>query len=165
MVPLSILSSVLFNLGSLHLVSFFRSDYGIKPELGTITLCTYLIPWLLGISSTDSVWPKYLLSISAQIYKRANHVHSTLFYDWLMSSFGSNFHVCIWRLNSIDTRTKTFGIGFRCKYRCCQVPAGVVTGVEDPALNFGLMLSEVKPVSDFHFWPEIRVRQVWYLLR
>ena len=22
--------------------SFFRSDYGIKPELGTITLCTYI---------------------------------------------------------------------------------------------------------------------------
>ena len=27
--------------------------------------------------STDSVWPKYILSISAQIYKKANPVHST----------------------------------------------------------------------------------------
>ena len=50
------------------------------------------------------VWPKYLLSISAQLNKKANHVHSTLFYDWLMSSFGTNFHVCIWKLNSIDQR-------------------------------------------------------------
>ena len=40
------------------------------------------------------------------------------------------------------------------------MPAGVVTGVEDPALNFGLTLLEVKPVSDLSFWPEIRVRQV-----
>ena len=38
------------------------------------------------------------------------------------------------------------------------MPAGVVTGVNNPALNFGLTLLEVKPVSDFHFWPEIRVR-------
>ena len=30
----------------------------------------------------------------------------------------------------------------------------------NPALNFGLTLLEVKPVSDFHFQPEIRVRQV-----
>ena len=40
------------------------------------------------------------------------------------------------------------------------MPAGVVTGVDDPALNFGLILLEVKPVSDLSFWPEIRVRQV-----
>ena len=40
------------------------------------------------------------------------------------------------------------------------MPIGVVTGVEDPALNLELTLLEVKPVSDFHFWPEIRVRQV-----
>ena len=38
--------------------------------------------------------------------------------------------------------------------------AGVVTGVNNPALNFGLTLLEVKPVSDFHFWPEVRVTQV-----
>ena len=113
-----------------------------------------------------SVWfkylLKYLLSISAQIYKRANHVHSTPFYDWCESSFGTNFHVCIWRLNSIDTRTNTFCTGFRCKYRCWQVPAGVVTGVDNPGikLNFWLTLFEVKPVSDLSFWPEIRVRQV-----
>ena len=82
------------------------------------------------------VWPKYLLSISAQLNKKANHVHSTLFYDWLMSSFGTNFHVCIWRLNSIDTRTNTFCRGVRCKYRCWQVPAGVVTGVNKPNIKF-----------------------------
>ena len=40
------------------------------------------------------------------------------------------------------------------------MPAGVVTGVNNPALNFGLTLLEVKPVSDLSFWPEIRVRQV-----
>ena len=38
--------------------------------------------------------------------------------------------------------------------------AGVVTGVDDPVLNFGLTLLEVKSVSDFNFRPEIRVRQV-----
>ena len=62
--------------------------------------------------------------------------HSSLFYDWLMSSFGTNFHVCIWRLNSIVTRINTFCIGFRCKYRCWQVPAGVVTGVNKPGIKF-----------------------------
>ena len=40
------------------------------------------------------------------------------------------------------------------------MPAGVVTGVDDPALNFGLTLLEVKPVSDLSFCPEIRERQV-----
>jgi hypothetical protein len=44
------------------------------------------------------------------------------------------------------------------------VPAGIVTGVDDPALNFEFTLLEVKPVSDLHFWPEIRVRQVWCFL-
>ena len=81
------------------------------------------------------------------------------------TKFGINFHVCIWRLNSIDTRTNIFCIGFRCKYRGCQVLAGVVTGVDDPVLNFGLTLLEVKSVSDFNFRPEIRVRQVWCFLR
>ena len=38
--------------------------------------------------------------------------------------------------------------------------AGVVTGVDDPVLNFGLTFLEVKSVSDFNFRPEIRVRQV-----
>ena len=38
------------------------------------------------------------------------------------------------------------------------MPIAVVTGVEDPALNFGLTLLEVKPVSNFHFWPDIRVK-------
>ena len=55
-------------------------------------------------------------------------------------------------------------IGFRCKYRGCQVLAGVVTGVDDPVLNFGLTLFEVKSVSDFNFRPEIIVRQVWCFL-
>ena len=81
------------------------------------------------------IWTKYILSISAQIYKRANHVHSTPFYDWCESSFGTNFHVCIWRLNSIDTRTNTFK-GVRCKYRCWQMPAGFVTGVDKPGIKF-----------------------------
>ena len=40
------------------------------------------------------------------------------------------------------------------------MPAGVVTGVNNPASNFEFTLLEVKPVSEFHFWPEIRVRQV-----
>ena len=38
--------------------------------------------------------------------------------------------------------------------------ARVVTGVNDPALNFWLTLLEVKPVSDFHLLPEIRVSYV-----
>ena len=41
--------------------------------------------------------------------------------------------------------------------RCRQVLSQVST---NPALNFGLTLLEVKPVSDLSFWPEIRVRQV-----
>ena len=94
--------------------------------------------YLLSISPTEhqSYWASVLLSISAQIYKRANHVHSTPFYDWCESSFGTNFHVCIWRLNSIDTRTNTFCKAVRCKYRCWQVPAGVVTGVNKPSIKF-----------------------------
>ena len=45
------------------------------------------------------------------------------------TGFGTNFPVCIWRLNSIVTRTNTFGTCFRCKYRCMPVPAGVVTDI------------------------------------
>ena len=40
------------------------------------------------------------------------------------------------------------------------MPAVVVTGVNNPASNFEFTLLEVKQVSEFHFWPEIRVRQV-----
>ena len=32
--------------------------------------------------------------------------------------------------------------------------AGVVTGVDDLVLNFGLTLLEVEPVSDLSLWPE-----------
>jgi hypothetical protein len=112
-------------------------------------------------------WPFHITPVwySVKIHQRDS---SWSFWGVLLvcrTKFGINFHVCIWRLNSIDTRTNIFCIGFRCKYRGCQVLAGVVTGVHDPVLNFGLTLLEVKSVSDFNFRPEIRVRQVWCFLR
>ena len=41
--------------------------------------------------------------------------------------------------------------------------AGVVTGVNKPVIKFWVDI--VRGETDFGFWPEIRVRQVWHFLR